>query len=192
MSSPGAAAITFEDESEKSLIARAVRGERDATRMLYERHVDRVHRIVYRICRDRDLALDLTQDVFVQVFRALGQFRGDAAFTTWLHRVTVTTSLNAMRTVTRLRKRETDLDGSMEIAAPVRDDIAPDLRDALAAAIDALPDPLRVALVMHTVEGYTHVEIGAALGIAEGTSKRRVFDARALLRQALSKHAGEQ
>jgi RNA polymerase sigma-70 factor (ECF subfamily) len=176
---------------ERTLIARAASGDRTAARELYDAHVERVHRIAYRISGDADLADDLTQDVFVQVFRRLDQFRGESAFGTWVHRVAMTVSLNAMRKVKRFRQRETVLedalhyeheDGGME----------PDLRDKLKAAIDALPEGIRLALVMHTIEGYSHAEVGEALGIAEGTSKARVFDARARLKKALAPHLKEQ
>lgn len=170
---------------EPTLVARAADGDRRAARALYEAHAPRVHRVAYRLCRDRDLAADLVQDVFVQVFRHLKTYRGEAAFGTWLYQVTLRTSLNAMRKVRRLREREADLDEASHHAHPVST-IDPDLRDALALAIEALPDALRVALVMHELEGYTHLEIGEALGIAEGTSKKRVFDARGRLRAALS------
>src|SRR5262249_49008579 len=154
--------------------------DRTAARELYDAHVERVHRIAYRICGDADVAEDLTQDVFVQVFRKLDTFRWESSFTTWLHRVALTVSLNAMRKVKRLRQRETPMDESFH-AEYESGELEPELRDRLTAAIDALPEGCRVALVMHTIEGYSHAEIGAMLGIAEGTSKARVFDARARL-----------
>jgi RNA polymerase sigma-70 factor (ECF subfamily) len=171
-------------DDERSLIARVVVGDREAARALYDAHAARVHRISYRFCGDAELAADLTQDVFVLAFRELPKFRGESAFSTWIHRIAVTVSLNAMRKVKRLREREADLD---EARHHEHDggDIDPDLRARLAAAIDALPEALRVTLVMHTIEGYTHAEVGQALGIAEGTSKARVFDARARLRKSL-------
>ena len=183
---PRAAIATSFDpaDDERSLIAKAMIGDRIAARALYDAHAARVHRVTYRICGDVDLAADLTQDVFVLVFRELPKFRGESAFTTWLHRIAVTVSLNAMRKVKRLRQRETDLDEARHHEHE-SGDIDPDLREKLAAAIDALPEGLRLALVMHTIEGYTHAEVGKALGIAEGTSKARVFEARARLRQAL-------
>jgi len=178
------------DEGDSSLIARATAGDLAAARVLYDRHAARVYRLAYRMCGDRDLAGDLTQDVFVRVFRQLGQFRGESAFTTWLHRVAVTTCLNTLRKVKRFRGREVDLDDAQDhgIQAPDRD---PVLHAALTTAIEALPDSLRIALVMHAIEGYTHVEIAAALGIAEGTSKSRVFEARAKLRELLAGHGKE-
>jgi RNA polymerase sigma-70 factor (ECF subfamily) len=176
-----------EEDEERWLIARAVAGDQEATRRLYDAHVDRVYRLAYRIAGDRHLASELTQDVFVQLFRALGQFRGESSFATWLHRVATTTCLNAMRRVKRFRTREQDLTEYHQL--PARDQaVHPDLRDAVGAAIDALPDHLRLPLVMHTLEGYTHAEIGAALGVAEGTSKARVSEARVRLRQTLALH----
>ena len=177
-------------DDERSLIARAVVGDRVAARSLYDKHAARVHRLAYRFCGDADMAADLTQDVFVLVFRELPKFRGESAFSTWLHRVAVTVSLNAMRKVKRLREREADLNEARHHEHE-SGDIDPDLRSRLAAAIDALPEGLRLALVMHTIEGYTHAEVGSALGIAEGTSKARVFEARAKLRVSLGDYLEE-
>ena len=176
---------TADDDGDRSLIARAGTGDRAAARLLYDRHAARVYRLAYRMCGDRDLAGDLTQDVFVRVFRQLGQFRGESAFTTWLHRVAITTCLNTLRKVKRFRSREVEIDHASDHRGgdAERD---PLLHAALTTAIEALPEGLRIALVMHAVEGYTHVEIAAALGIAEGTSKSRVFEARAKLREMLA------
>ena len=184
------AAVATVDDGDRSLIHRAAAGDLAAARALYDRHAGRVFRLAYRMCGDRDLAGDLTQDVFVRVFRQLGQFRGESAFTTWLHRVAVTTCLNTLRKVKRFRSREVDLEhaGDQSTAGAERD---PLLHSALTTAIEELPEGLRIALVMHAIEGYTHVEIAAALGIAEGTSKSRVFEARARLREALAGHGKE-
>jgi RNA polymerase sigma-70 factor (ECF subfamily) len=93
-----------------AMVAMAAAGDRMAARALYDRHVERVHRLAWRVCRDDELARELTQDVFIQVFRHLGRFRGEAAFTTWLHRVAVTTCLNALRRIDRHRLREAGLE----------------------------------------------------------------------------------
>ena len=190
MDSPAPGHPPAHSGDERSLIALAVTGDRGAARTLYDAHAPRVHRLAFRMCGDSELANDLVQDTFVRIFKTLGQFRGDSAFSTWVHRVTVSVVLNAMGKVKRLRQRETDLDDASHHAI---DDshlrVDPDLRTRMKGAIEALPDGLRLALVMHAIEGYTHAEIGAALGIAEGTSKTRVFDARARLRLALADFA---
>ena len=174
---------------EKWLVACARQGDRMAARQLYDAHARRVHRIVFRICEDEELARDLTQDAFVRAFSQLGAFRGDSAFGTWLHRIAVSVALNAMRKVRRLRDRERPLDDSSELHAAPERNADPDLRTRLYAAIDALPDSLRHVFVFYHVEGYTHGEIGSMLGIAEGTSKARVFEARARLREVLADFA---
>lgn len=173
---------------EWTLITRTVAGDRRAARTLYDRHARRVHRVVFRICGDEELAQDLTQDAFVRAFSQLAGFRGDSAFTTWLHRIAVTTALNQMRKVKRIRAHEEVLEEGAHLAAPQRE-ADPDLKVRLHAAIDALPESLRLTVVLHDVEGYTHVEIGRMLGVAEGTSKARLFDARARLRVALADFA---
>ena len=178
------AAVSAAVEKERSLVARAASGDQAAARVLYDAHAQRVYRLAYRMCGDADLAADVTQDVFVRVFAQLAKFRGESAFTTWLHRVAVTTCLNTLRKVKRFRQREVEMDEACDQPLD-QGSIEPALRQALATAIDALPDDLRIVLVMHAFEGYTHVEIGNALGIPEGTSKSRLFEAKGRLRESL-------
>jgi len=172
-------------QDERALIARILDGDRVAGRQLYEVHAARVHRLVFRLCGDAELAQDFTQDTFVRAFDQLSRFRGEAAFGTWIHRIAVTVTLNGMRKVKRLRERETSLDDDPGIGT-VSHRADPDLRSRIAAAIDALPEGTRMTLIMHDIEGYTHAEIAESLGIAEGTSKSRLFDARGRLRHALA------
>ncbi|MCE9601793.1 MAG: RNA polymerase sigma factor [Gemmatimonadetes bacterium] len=169
---------------ERTLISRTVAGDRRSARTLYDRHAKRVHRLVFRICGDEELACDLVQDVFVRAFSQLAGFRGDSAFTTWLHRIAVTTALNQMRKVKRIRAHEEAMGDEDVHAAPARE-ADPDLKVRLHAAIDALSEGLRMTVLLHDLEGYTHAEIGTMLGVAEGTSKARLFEARAKLRVAL-------
>lgn len=173
---------------EWTLITQIIAGDRSAAWTLYDRHARRVHRLVFRICGDEELACDLVQDVFIRAFGQLASFRGDSAFTTWLHRIAVTTALNQMRKVKRIRSHEEALGEEDIHAAPSRE-ADPDLKARLHAAIDALPEGLRMTVVLHDVEGYTHSEIGEMLGIAEGTSKARLFEARGRLRVALADFA---
>ncbi len=174
---------------ERALVARAAAGEPDAQRALYDAHVDRVYRLAFRMAGDDDLARDFTQDAFIRAFSRLDDFRGDSAFGTWLHTITVSVALNGLRKVKRLRTREVELDGAAMVGTMVRRS-DPDLRERLHAAIDALPPGYRNVFVMHDVEGFTHEEIGRALGIETGTSKAQLFRARARLRERLAAFAG--
>ena len=180
--------LSFVDELQ--LITRARAGDPAAERALYDAHVERVYRLAYRMSGRDDLAQDFTQDAFIRAFQRLGDFRGDAAFGTWLHTIAVSVVLNGLRKANRQGTRETTLDETIAVAArtPTAE---PDLRQRMRSAIDALPDGYRTVFVMHDVEGYTHDEIGAALGIAGGTSKAQLFRARQKLRQALADFAGE-
>ncbi|HVH67343.1 MAG TPA: sigma-70 family RNA polymerase sigma factor [Gemmatimonadales bacterium] len=175
---------------ERELIARVRARDGVAERELYDVHVDRIYRLAFRLSGDDHLAREFTQDTFVRAFERLGSFRGEAKLSTWLHAIATTVALNGLRKVKRFQRRETDLDDAA--AQPARGRSAePDLKRRLAEAIDGLADGYRTVFVMHDVEGYTHEEIGAALGIETGTSKAQLSRARAKLRDALADFAGE-
>jgi RNA polymerase sigma-70 factor (ECF subfamily) len=176
--------------TDRDLISRCLAGDPEAERALYDAHVDRIYRLAYRMAGDGDLAQDFTQETFIRAFERLAQFRGDSSLATWLHSIAVSVTLNGMRKVQRIRLRTTDLSETPLLASEARD-IPPDLKTRLFQAIDALSEKLRIVYVMHDVEGYTHEEIGQTLGIPIGTSKARLFDARAKLRTALAQFAGD-
>ncbi len=173
---------------DRSLIARVLAGDAGAERELYEAHVDRVFRLVYRLAGDGDRAQDYTQETFIRAFARLGEFRGEAALSTWLCSIAVSVALNGIRKTRRLRAREVALDEMPARAAAVPD-AEPDLKARLARAIDGLPEGYRTVFLMHDVEGYTHEEIGRVLGVRPGTSKAQLFRARAKLRAALADFA---
>lgn len=175
---------------EAQLVAGVLAGDPVAERALYDRHVDRVYRLAYRMAGDETMARDFTQDTFVRAFGKLAEFRGDSSLATWLHAIATSVILNGLKKVRRIRSREIDGDELPDVAVPRRD-AEPDLKLKLARAIDALPDGYRAVFVMHDVEGYTHEEIGSALGIQAGTSKAQLFRARARLRSELAEFAGE-
>ena len=175
---------------EQQLIARARSGDAAAERALYEAHVDRVYRLAFLFAGSDELAREFTQDAFVRAFQRLDEFRGTAAFSTWMHTITVSVSLNGMRQVKRRRQREVGLEAAADVGTRGRE-AEPDLKRRLAEAVEELPDAYRATFVMHDVEGYTHEEIGAALGVATGTSKANLSRARAKLRDALRSFAGE-
>lgn len=172
------------------LVAGVVNGDPVAERALYDRHVDRIYRLAFRMAGDDTLARDFTQDTFVRAFSKLGDFRGDSSLATWLHAIATSVILNGLKKVRRIRSREIEGDELPEVAI-TRREAEPDLKLKLARAIDALPAGYRMVFVMHDVEGYTHEEIGRALGVQPGTSKAQLFRARARLRTALAEFAGE-
>jgi RNA polymerase sigma-70 factor, ECF subfamily len=169
--------------TEIELARRAKEGDQTAFRTLYDTHVDRIFRLTYRMAGDEELARDYTQEAFVRAYQRLDQFRGEARFGTWLHAIAVSVTLNGLRRVKRTRERERPLDNALALSLPP--DTALDLKDRLRKAIDGLPDLYRTVFLMHDLEGYSHREIAAALGVAEGTSKARLSRARAKLRDML-------
>jgi RNA polymerase sigma-70 factor (ECF subfamily) len=175
---------------EAQLVTEVLRGEARAERELYDRHVDRVFRLAFRMTGDETLARDFTQDTFVRAFAKLADYRGDASLATWLHTIATSVILNGLKKVKRVRTYEIETEELPE--RPVsRRESEPDLKREMAAAIDDLPPGYRMVFVMHDVEGYTHDEIGEALGIQPGTSKAQLFRARARLRESLAVFAGE-
>ncbi len=172
------------------LVERARSGDQAAFRQLYDRNVDRIFRLAYRMAGEDDLAKDFTQEAFLRAFQRLDQFRGDAAFSTWLHSIAVSVALNGLRKVDRHRKRERSLEDAAHVT-PGRRQMEPDVRERLEQAIEALPDIYRTVFLMHDLEGYGHREIAETLDVAEGTSKARLFRAREKLRAALGEEMQE-
>ena len=170
--------------NETQLIARVIAGDRLAGRTLYDTHAPRVYSLAYRLSGDAEKAREFTQDTFIRAFSRLSQFRGDAAFSTWLHRIVVTVVSNARRSELRMA-REVLLDEahSIEFTAP---EAEPDLKESIARAVDNLSEAYRMTLIMHDIEGYTHAEIAGILGVPEGTCKSRLSAARAQLREKLA------
>lgn len=173
-----------------NLVARVLAGDPEAERALYDANVDRVYRLVYRMVGEPDLAADYTQDTFVRCFERLATFRGESALSTWITAIAISVVYNGQRKVRRLRSREVDLEQADPVATPGRE-ADPDLKARLAEAIGELPEGYRTVFLMHDVEGYTHDQIGAALGIQEGTSKAQLSRARARLRKELAAFAGD-
>lgn len=169
---------------EDVLIAKVLDGDRLAGRQLYSAHAPRIYRLVYRLAGNADLAQEWTQDTFIRAFRRLEDFRGEAAFGTWLHRIAVSVTLNGLRKVRRFQRHETSFDEAENIE--IESNVDGGLGERVSREVDALPEILRTTLVMHDVEGYTHGEIADALGVPEGTCKTRLSAARARLRQALA------
>ncbi len=164
-------------------VARAAGGDVRAFEEVYRAHLPRVYSLVRRMAGERD-ADELTQDVFVRLWQKLGTFRGDSAFTTWLHRLAVNVVIERFRSDATRRQRLHDGEDVFDtIAAPKgrSGDLAMDFE----AAVVKLPEGAREIFVLHDVEGYKHNEIAALLGISSGTSKAQLHRARMMLRKHL-------
>src|SRR5437764_11561145 len=172
-------------DNEQLTIRRAIEGDEAALRSLWSRHAPHIDMVVRRLVGfDPDLAQDIAQEVWIQIFRALPTYRGDSQFSTWAHRIAVNRTLNALRRTKRLAAIETTVE---EDTAAIEMDTD---RSFVAASIDAAAAKLspgaRTVFMLHDVEGYTHEEIAAELGITTGGSKSQLFKARGKLRKLLA------
>ncbi|MFL5464203.1 MAG: RNA polymerase sigma factor [Gemmatimonadaceae bacterium] len=168
-------------------VALAAAGDRQAFERLYRTHANRVYSICARMSGSRVKGEELTQDVFVRTWEKLPQFRGESAFSTWLHRLAVNVVLNARKTEGKQTSRTDESDVEDErlheaARAPLHIE-----RMDLANAIAALPAGARKVFVLHDVEGYKHEEIAEMMGITSGGSKAQLHRARLLLREALER-----
>jgi len=168
-------------------VALAAAGDRRAFERLYHHHVNRVFSLCARMVSDRTRAEELTQDVFVRAWEKLSLFRGESAFGTWLHRLTVNVVLNDRKTEGRQRSRfEDDDEGDTIDHLPSRP-VTPGDRMDLDMAIGKLPKGARRVFTLHDVEGYKHEEIAEMLGVTTGATNAQLHRARMLLREALNK-----
>ena len=174
------------------LAQKSAAGDMEAFEELYRRHFRRVYAISLRMTNNPDEAEDLSQEIFIQLHKKIGSFRGDSAFTTWLHRLTVNQVLMHFRR-RKSRPEFTTDEGETPIQIvrgtenqnkmPVVDKII------LENAISKLSPGYRSVFILHDVEGHEHGEIAEILGISEGTSKSQLHKARLKLRQLIREQA---
>ncbi len=176
---------------QQELITRIRAGDPAAERALYDAHVDRLYRLVYRYVGEPDVAEDCVQETFIRAFDRIGDFRGESAIGSWLGAIAVSIALNALRKRKRTAGREAGWEEAETVAAPREAIGDPDLKVRLHEEIDRLPDGYRMVFLLHDVEGYTHEEIGQMLGVQSGTSKAQLFRARARLRERLAEFVGD-
>ena len=174
------------------LVARAQRGEEKGFEALFHIHKRRVYSLCLRMTGDADEAEELTQEAFLQVFRKIHTFRGDSAFSTWLHRLSVNIVLMRWRKRTVSETPIGNIHKGDEFDEQEEEYGAPDLaltgsidRLHLERAVAQLPHGYRQAFVLHDVEGYQHNEIAAMLGTSIGNSKSQLHKARMRLRKLL-------
>ena len=168
-------------------VALAATGDRQAFERLYRAHANRVFSLCARMSGSRTKGEELTQDVFVRTWEKLPQFRGESAFSTWLHRLAVNVVLNARKTegkqASRTEQNDEDEERWDQVArAPMHIE-----RMDLADAISKLPAGARKVFVLHDVEGFKHEEIAEMMGITSGGSKAQLHRARLLLRGTLER-----
>ena len=175
--------------SDLALAREAATGEMGAFEELYKRHHRRVYSLCLRMTQNVSEAEDLMQEVFIQLFRKIGSFRGDSAFTSWLHRLTVNQVLMHFRKRSVRDEKTTDEGEIPEQAVPGSENpgsMAVVDRIALDKAIAQLPRGYRTVFILHDIEGYEHEEIAKLLGCSVGTSKSQLHKARMKLRGLLS------
>ena len=165
-------------------IRRAIHGDEAAFRALWVQYAPRIDAVVRRLVGDPDQAADIAQEVWIQIFRALPTYRGDSQFATWAHRIAVNRTLNALRSLRRIGKAETEIEE--DTASVEHEGDRALLAQTIDEAVKKLSPGARTVFVLHDVEGYTHEEIAVELGITSGGSKSQLFKARAKLRGLLA------
>jgi RNA polymerase sigma-70 factor (ECF subfamily) len=165
-------------------LKRAIAGDERAMQRLWSQHAPHIDAVVRRLCGDPDLAADISQEVWMQIFRALPSYRGDSQFGTWAHRIAVNRTLNALRKIRRIAKLEIDIEDDSAITEIDADRTF--MAESIEQAMNKLSPGARAVFVLHDIEGYTHGEIGEELGITSGGSKSQLFKARARLRTLLA------
>ena len=174
--------------SDHALAIAAGEGDMQAFELLYGRHHRRVYSLCLRMTQNPVEAEDLAQEAFIQLFRKIGSFRGDSAFTTWLHRLTVNQCLMHFRKKSvKLEKTTEEGETPVQIVRGTENPNSMPVLDRIALdnALKQLPNGYRTVFVLHDVEGHEHEEIAKILGVAVGTSKSQLHKARMKLRKIL-------
>ncbi|HMJ18512.1 MAG TPA: sigma-70 family RNA polymerase sigma factor [Gemmatimonadaceae bacterium] len=168
-------------------IRRAQAGDVDAFELLYREHAGRIFALCLRLeAGDSADATDLMQDVFIKAWRRISTFRGDCAFSSWLHRMTINTMLENARSDRRRIARVLPMDDTSLLPGAARSS-GVELKMDMENAIASLPRGARLAFVLHDVEGYQHQEIAEQLSVSVGTIKAQLHRARRLLRERLER-----
>lgn len=194
---PDGAALMIADASDLSLVQRAQAGDKGAFDVLVLKYQHKVVKLVARYVRDPTEAEDIAQDAFIKAYRALPRFRGDSAFYTWLYRIAINTAKNAV--AARIRNpvdfdyEQGDDESGRGLEARMSDTATPEalamteeIRNTVNAAISALPEDLRTAIVLRELEGMSYEEIAEAMACPVGTVRSRIFRAREAIDSRLS------
>lgn len=185
----GMAMVTEQGLSDElGWVERARHADTSAFESLYSLHVDKVYGLCLRMTGNASEAEDCTQEAFIQAWSKFSKFRGDSAFSTWLHRIAVNSVLGRMRK----SRRERDRIQAVTDISPAPETVGDNANfEDLQKAVDELPVGARHVFVLHAVYGYSHDETSDMLGIAEGTSKAQLHRAKRLLAQQLTQNGYE-
>lgn len=176
-------------DADADLIRGCQNGDRAAQYALYQRYKDTVFNLALRMTNHEQKAEDVTQNVFLKVFKKINGFRGDAAFSSWLYRIAANTCINQLRKDRSQRSRFAQEEAMWQDnhSRSARQPAEPSgLRSYLQEAIAALPPGYRMVFILHDIEGYNHQEIADMLNISAGTSKSQLHKARQHLRRSLA------
>ena len=185
-------------DSDAMLVERTVAGDQRAFELLVIKYERRIQRLIGRMVRDVDLVEDIAQETFIRAYRALGQFRGDAQFYTWLYRIAVNTAKKFLMDLKRNPTVSENFFKSVDDdeTSPVENELtSPETPEAVLAskeiaqmvnsAMDALPEELRQAITLREIEGLTYEEIADAMSCPIGTVRSRIFRARDAISQKI-------
>ena len=174
--------------SDSLLVERVQQGDKSAFDILVGKYQHKILKLVGRYVRDPDEAMDVAQEAFIKAYRALGSFRGDSAFYTWLYRIAINTAKNYLAAARR-RPEDYNMDlqdpeqyemqgrlSSMD--TPEGNVLSEEIRQTVNAAIEALPEDLRTAIILREMEGMSYEEIATTMECPVGTVRSRIFRAR--------------
>ena len=182
--------------SDRELVERVQRGERRAFDLLMLKYQHRIAKLIARYVQDPSEALDVAQDAFMKAYRAIPRFRGDSAFYTWMYRIAINTAKNHLAAQAR-RPRDSGVDvtdaeqfdgvaGLKESVTPEGLALTEEIQQTVAAAIEALPEDLRVAISLRELEGFSYEDIARVMECPIGTVRSRIFRAREAINARLN------
>ena len=181
----------MDDTTDQALVARVQQGDKRAFDLLVSRYQQRIIKLVSRFVRNRDDAMDVAQDTFIKAYRALGNFRGESAFYTWLYRIAINTAKNHLTAIARrpVEVNLTDADGEeiplealqQETETPEKILLVAEIKKAIFATIDSLQEDLRTAIMLREIDGLSYEEIATAMECPIGTVRSRIFRAREVI-----------
>ncbi|GAC13657.1 RNA polymerase sigma factor [Aliiglaciecola lipolytica] len=170
----------FADKSERDLISAVQQGDKKAYQTLYQTYIGQVYGLCYRLTSDKSLAEDASQEVFIQLWRKIGNYKGDSKFSTWLHTVTSNITISYLRKQRGWVKRMFNIEDTE--ANYYAADQATDLSE-LERHVSRLPERARIVFVLHAIEGYRHEDIASMMNMAVGSSKAQFHRAKQLLKE---------